>query len=128
MSNTSIEAELTRAVHDLALTASAFRLLSRQEAAPLLQRIEAHFVQTPGRRWWWEALRPAPQFSVHFADGSGWRHLKRIVPPITERVWFIVENSDSERFLLCEATVDAIVAVIGECYAFEYYVVSPRLD
>jgi hypothetical protein len=126
--HTTIEAELTRAAHSLALPSSAFRLISRQEAAPLLQRIEARFVETPGLRWWWEAFRPTPRFSVHFADGSGWRYLKRIVPPETERVWFVVEGSDAEGFLLCEATMDAIEAVIGECFPFEYYVVSPHLD
>ncbi len=128
MSHTTVEAELTSAVHNLSLPISAFRLLSKQEAAPLLHRIEAHFVQRQGLRWWWEAFRPAPRFSVHFADGSGWRHLKRIVPPGTERVWFVVEGIGKEGFLLCEATMDAIEAVIAECFAFEYYVVSPSLD
>lgn len=31
-------------------------------------------------------------------------------------------------FVLCEATVEAVQSVIGECWAFEYYLVSQSLD
>ena len=52
--------EVTRAAHELVLPASEFRILSEQEAAPVLSNIEAHFVKEAGHRWWWEAFRKRP--------------------------------------------------------------------
>jgi len=118
--------EVTRAAHELVLPASEFRILSEQEAAPVLSNIEAHFVKEAGHRWWWEAFRDSPTAQTHFADGTGWGYLSRIVPPESGLVWFVVEG-DPE-FVLCEATVEAVQSVIGECWAFEYYLVSQSLD
>ena len=113
-------------MRELAQPASQFRILSGQEATPILSGIEAHFVKEAGRRWWWEAFQDVPTAQTHFPDGTGWRHLNRIVPPKSGLVWFVVESDPA--FVLCEATVEAVQSVIGECWAFEYYVVSRSLD
>ena len=118
--------EVTRAAGELALLASKFRILSKQEAAPVLAAIEAHFVKEAGLRWWWEAFRDLPTAWTHFADGTGWSRLDQIVPPESGLVWFVVENHPE--FVLCEATVEAAQSVIGECWGFEYYVVAQSLD
>ena len=101
--------EVTKAARELALLASKFRILSKQEAAPALAAIEAHFVKEAGHHWWWEAFRDLPMARTHFADGTGWSHLSQIVPPESGLVWFVLESSP-------------------ECWAFEYYVVAQSLD
>ena len=118
--------ELTRAVYDLALPRAQFRILPEEEAAPIIGCIEQHFVERPGLRWWWEAFRGTPIAQAHFADGTGWKHLTSIVPPGSGLVWFVVEESPT--FVLCEGNVDVIQSVIGECWGFEYYLVSQGLD
>ena len=118
--------EVTRAVRELALPVSEFRILPEQEASPIHASIEAHFVKEAGLRWWWEAFRDLTTTQTHFAEGTGWSFLSRIAPPESGLVWFVVENHP--HFVLCEASVEAIQSVIGECWAFEYYVVSPSLD
>ena len=118
--------ELTRATRDLVLPRAQFRILPDEEAAPIIGRIERHFVERPGLRWWWEAFRGTPIAQAHFAGGAGWKHLTRIAPPRSGLVWFVVEEGPT--FVLCEGNVDAIQSVIGECWGFEYYLVSQGLD
>ena len=118
--------EVTRAAHELGTPETQFRILSEEEARPILGRIESHFVGKAGLRWWWEAFRPLPTTHAHFPDGAGWRHLNLIIPPDSGLVWFVVE--DYPTFTLCEGSLDAVQSIIGDCSAFEYYVVSRRLD
>ncbi len=105
--------ELSRSAHELDIPESQFRIVSELEAKPILENIETHFVAEAGFHWWWEAFRPFSIISAHFVDGSGWRYLDYIVPPESGLVWFVVE--DRPEFILCEGTVQAVQAIIGDC-------------
>jgi hypothetical protein len=60
------------------------------------------------------------------ASGSGSRVSAR-VPHAQQKVWFVAEDSDSPSFPVHDATPAAAQAVIGECYAFEYYLIAKDL-
>lgn len=61
-------------------------------------------------------------------DRNGFGYLAQIVPADSGKGWFVVEDNTSFPFLLCEETVKAIQAIIGEYPPFEYYIVSPDLN
>ena len=119
MSN-NIKEEIENARLALGLAESQIRLLPAKEGLAAFQAIETHFVASPHRRWWWEDFREASTH-LHFHDGEGWKHLSDIVPSADEQVWFVAEDSTLPFYPVYEARVSIIQQVIGQCYAFEYY-------
>lgn len=98
------------------------RRLTDAEAQQLNHEIRAAFVIGGDRRWWWEAFRE-PIASKVFDDG-GFRHLEKLVPDKDEQCWFVVEDDDGPCYPVWESSPVDAAAVIGECFAFEYYIVS----
>jgi hypothetical protein len=80
------------------------------------------FVVGGDRRWWWEAFR-GPTAARVFDDGSAFRRLVELVPNAMEECWFVVEDDDAPFYPVWEATPADAAHVIGECFAFEYYIV-----
>ncbi|MEW8424811.1 MAG: DUF6756 family protein [Candidatus Thiodiazotropha sp.] len=80
------------------------------------------FVDGGDRRWWWEAFS-SPSESITINDGKGFERLLQLVPDINELVWFVVEDDQLPYYPIFEASTKNIVKVIGECFAFEYYLV-----
>lgn len=115
--------EIERAKTNLGLTDALFHLLPENEAKQIVQAVQIHFVNSENRRWWWEDFK-FPSVTSHFTDGRGFQQLALIVPDPTEKVWFIAEEDSLASYPLYEADTLTIQLVIGECYAFEYYVVD----
>ncbi|WP_125931907.1 DUF6756 family protein [Thiosocius teredinicola] len=114
--------EIDSAVRKLGLSPRSFRLLPNDEGSVLYQELFAEFVTGADRRWWWEAFSK-PSSSRNFEDGKGFERIVELVPNPEERVWFVVEEDQLPFFPIYEATPDTIQKVIGECYAFEYYII-----
>jgi hypothetical protein len=123
----TIVAEIERAVATLQLPSGAMEQLPPGQSEDVYFAALRHFVSSGDRRWWWEAFRN-PGTSVAFEEGNGWRHIPTIVPNPHEAVWFIAEEDQLPHYPVFETTPHVASKVIGECYAFEYYVVAKDLS
>ena len=74
------------------------------------------------RRWWWESFKK-PSKSINFQNGLGFKELVSIVPNAEEIIWFVVEDDQSPYYPIYEASTTDIVKIIGECFAYEYYLI-----
>lgn len=98
--------------------------LLKDEGAPVYCSLVAHFVDGGDRRWWWEAFSQ-PSESITYDDGKGFEQLNQFVPDSKEVVWFVVEDDQLPYYPIFEASTENVMKIIGECFAFEYYLV-PR--
>ena len=96
------------------------------EARGLIAQFLQRFTGGTAARWWWEHFTE-PTTAVHFPDGCGFRQISALVPDAHERVWFVVEDSQQPYFPVYGATPLAAQQIIGECYAFEYYLIPKDL-
>lgn len=119
--------EIERAIVTLGLPVGAIAQLSPAEAEGVYFSALRHFVSSEDRQWWWEALRE-PGTTASFDSNDGWRHIARIVPNPDEAVWFIAEESQLPHYPVFETTPKIASAIIGQCYAFEYYLVAKNLN
>ncbi|MET1535728.1 DUF6756 family protein, partial [Burkholderia sola] len=87
----------------------------------LQERIQEAFVAGNPRAWWL-GFNKKPTV-LHCADDSGYLRLAELAPPATKNVWFVVDESNEEKFIF-DVPIHAIANIIRECRYFEYYVVS----
>jgi hypothetical protein len=118
---------IERALSELAIPSESFRLLPNDEGSVLYKEILAQFVDGDDRRWWWESFS-RPSSSRVYEDGKGFERITKLVPNPQDTVWFVVEEDQLPFFPIYEATPDSIQRVIGECYAFEYYIIPKSKD
>lgn len=118
----NIKDEIQRATIALGLTERQIRLLPFEEGLVTFRAIEAHFVASPNRRWWWEDFREASTH-LHFREGQGWKHLSNLVPSADELIWFIAEDDTLPFHPVYEVSACIAQQVLGQCYAFEYYLI-----
>jgi hypothetical protein len=120
MSEIAVEAE--KAIDALGLRGQVQRLSEAQERQ-LYGEFVAEFLDGKDRRWWWEAFTK-PTASISFPDDAGFKHLSGLVPSAAEPCWFMVEDAESSTFPIYEATPELASKIIGECFAFEYYLIA----
>jgi hypothetical protein len=120
----TVRADVERSIEELGL-AHLVRLPSA-EAEGLFKEIDARFVEGARRRWIWESFR-LPHASRRFEDDKAFARLPLLVPSVAERLLFF-PRSDADATCAYEGTIDTIVAVIGDCAAFEYCIVPPGLE
>jgi hypothetical protein len=123
----TVVAEIERALVTLQLPPEAMRLLADGQGEAVYFAALRHFVSSGDRRWWWEAFRD-PGFSVAFEAGDGWRAIPHVCPAPNELVWFIAEDDQLPHYPVFETTPQTASEVIGQCYAFEYYVIAKDLS
>jgi hypothetical protein len=122
----SVVDEIRSACRKLGFADGDVRLLPSAEATAVIGAVLRHFVASGDRRWWWEGFS-LPGASIGFPADDGWRHLERIVPDSKELVWFIAEDDQLPHYPVFETTTRHAVAIIGECYGFEFYLVARNL-
>ena len=115
--------EINKALALLNIQSEKFSLLSDNEGEIIINDLLKSFVTGANRKWWWEAFSH-PQYSIVFSDGKGFEKIKNFVPNSNEMVWFVVEEDQLPLYPIYEACASDIQKVIGECYGFEYYIVS----
>ena len=98
------------------------RLVS--DARPLFDRALQTFTGGANVQWWWERLPDSAVFR-EFDDDDGFRHLLKVVPKPDESVFFVIEDDDEPFFPFLEATPRVAQAIIGDSFAFEYYLIHP---
>lgn len=115
--------EIATAINSLSMSEHSFRLLPDAEAEPLYNNLIDTFVGGNDRRWWWEAFS-AEDYSIDFSESCAFEKIIDIVPMPLELVWFVVEEDQLPIYPIYEASSADIQKVIGECYGFEYYIIS----
>lgn len=112
---------VVEAIANLALTGVV--TLPRAEELRLYDTLEARFSSRPGATWIWEHI--SVPHSSRICDGRPWmERLLRVLPESDARLLFFAD-SDGDDVSVFEATAKDIVAILGECSAFEYCI-SPR--
>jgi len=114
--------EIKNAIHSLTLLENEFRKLSDYEAESLYADLVETFVEGGDRLRWWEAFKPKP-ISILPDCTNGSEMLEEIIPNPDELIWFVAEEDGLPYFPIYEGTTKAIVRIIRECYAFEYYLI-----
>lgn len=80
------------------------------------------FVKSGDRRWWWEDFK---QESFDFqTDEKPFEKLNEIIPDLKKKVWLMVEDNKEEFYPIYDCESSIIGQIIGECFAFEYYVID----
>ena len=115
--------EIKKAVQILGLSQEEFALVPEQKALKLSQRLRQRFCAIPDAYWWWDNFRENYS-SLYFENGKGFLKLNEICPDPKENVWFVAESSALPFFPVYDGTVEAIQRVLGECHAFEYYLIN----
>jgi hypothetical protein len=113
--------EIKNAISELGLEKEVIQLEDDQAKVVYLDLL-ATFVEGGDRRWWWESFKK-PSKSRVYKDGNGFEHLTELVPDPKEIIWFIAEDTEQPYFPIFEATTENVVKIIGECFAYEYYIV-----
>jgi hypothetical protein len=115
--------EITKAIAILRLDPNAVRQLSLDESEATYHQALHRFVAAGDRQWWWESFHK-PYTFASFESGDGWRYIPQITPDPNELVWFIAEESRLPHYPIFETSPLIASKIIGECYGFEYYLVS----
>jgi Family of unknown function (DUF6756) len=119
--------EINAAVKTLGLPDGAMRQLPPDESEKVHLAALNHFVRSGDPWWWWEDFREQGT-SVMFDAGDGWRHIADIAPNPDALVWFIAEETELPHYPVFETTPRIASEIIGECYAFEYYMVAQNFE
>lgn len=119
--------EIQAAAKVLDLAPDELRLLPPVEGESVYLTSLQHFVSSGARRWWWEDFRE-PCTSVLFEAGDGWKLMPEIAPNPDESVWFIAEEDQLPICPVFETTPRIASKIIGECYGFEFYLISKSFD
>lgn len=112
--------EIDKAIMSLGLAGKVQRLPATEEIQ-LYKMLVSEFVEGHDRHWWWEGFTK-PSASISFTDGMGFKRLSCLAP--AECCWFVVEDTESDVYPIFEATPEFAASIIGECFAFEYYLVA----
>jgi hypothetical protein len=117
--------EVERSIRELGL-AEQLRAVPAEETEALYRKLEERFSTRQGARWIWEHLR-VPAASRRFVGARAFERLARIVHASCEEILFF-PGSDADAVCAFRGTIDAIVALIGDCFAFEYCIAPPGLE
>lgn len=113
--------EIQNAIGLLKLESSVKRVaISKEET--LYYDLLSHFVDGGDRRWWWEAFK-LPSEYITYDEDSGFEKLVELVPDSKEEIWFMVEDDKLPHYPIYEASTENITKIIGECFAYEYYLI-----
>jgi hypothetical protein len=123
----SVKEEIQRAVTALALPAEEFAAVPERDARALFDAFLVHFTGGVDARWWWEHF-VQPTSSLSPPGGKGFTRISTLVPDPRSRVWFVAEDDQLPFYPVYDSTPQAAQAVIGECYAFEYYLIAKDLS
>jgi hypothetical protein len=124
---TDVEEEVDDAVRAAALSLDAARKCNPAEASTIVTEAMAKFVKDDPRVWWLSLVEGPWEY--HPYDTVSSEHLRRHVPEGEQRCWFIPEvDAGNEPLPVYDCTIDAVAAILKDCFFFEYYVVGKGMD
>ncbi len=125
MKPTDVQTEILAAATTLNLPPEQFHQLSDADAERVYRACLAEFVTAAFEpRWWWEHLRE-PRTQFYPKNGIlGFSLLPRLVPDPDAPCHFIAEDDDAPFYPVYLSTPCITASIIGECFGFEYYLIS----
>ena len=129
-----MRAEIATAMRALQLPPENLVTVRSTRYSAVLSRILETFtiygVQGRDHLWLWEGFK-GEHYAVYLDAPEGYRWLPRLLPP-DERVWLLTEDWERRKrdghYWVFEGRVGTIGAVLGELFAFEYYIVDKKLE
>ncbi|WP_299242909.1 DUF6756 family protein [uncultured Aquimarina sp.] len=116
----TIKAEIAQAIKTLKLKQEDICLVS--DVKSLYLELLTHFIKSGDRRWWWEDFR---QEAFYFKTYEfPFKELIHIIPKDVNKVWLMVEDDEEAYYPIYDCKPSVIAQLIGECSAFEYYVID----
>lgn len=80
------------------------------------------FVKSGDRKWWWEDFKQEAFYFVAYE--RPFEELIHIIPKESDTVWLMIEDDQEEYYPIYNCKPAVIGELIGECSAFEYYVID----
>ncbi|WP_103070119.1 DUF6756 family protein [Aquimarina sediminis] len=116
----AVKTEIEQAIKTLNLQPADICLVS--DGKGLYLELLNHFVTSGDRKWWWEDFRQEPFYFIEYK--RPFEHLIHIIPEKTNTVWLMVEDDEEDYYPIYNCKPSVIGKLIGECGAFEYYVID----
>ena len=121
-----VKAEIANAIERLRLSKDDITLLDNVTGEKVFKDCLKYFVKSGDRKWWWEDFKQ-PYFLFKEIE-KPFEQLNEIIPDTKAKVWLIAED-DSELFYpVYDIRPSIIKVVIGECFAFEYYIIDKNKE
>lgn len=121
-----VKTEIQNAITNLRLTKGDINLLEDTSGKQIFNECVAHFLKAGDRRWWWEDFK-FPSFSVSDLE-MPFELIDSIIPLTEGNVWLIVEDNYESFYPVYDCNPRIIKNIIGECFGFEYYIISKNLE
>ncbi|MDH7447590.1 DUF6756 family protein [Aquimarina sp. 2201CG14-23] len=116
----TVKTEIAQAIKTLKLKQEDICLVS--DVKSLYLELLVHFVKSGDRRWWWEDFK---QEAFYFKEYEfPFQQIINIIPKNVDTVWLMVEDDEEKYYPIYNCKPSVIAQLIGECTAFEYYVID----
>lgn len=121
-----VKEEIFEAIQTLSLATNDIELLDEKNGHEIYAQCLDRFVKSGDRRWWWEDLKD-PSFSIS-DHKNPFEHLEEYIPNLENHVWLMVEDTEEAFYPIYDCHPRVIEKLIGECFGFEYYIISKDLQ
>ncbi len=116
----TVKIEIEQAITTLNLKPAEISLVA--DVKTLYLDLLKHFVKSGDRKWWWEDFK---QDSFNFIEYEfPFKQIINILPKNIDAIWLMVEDDQEEYYPIYNCKPAVISELIGECSAFEYYVID----
>jgi len=116
----TVKTEIAQAIKTLNLQEADICLVA--DVKNVYLELLAYFVKSGDRRWWWEDFKQEAFYFIAYE--KPFEELINIIPKESYSVWFMVEDDDENYYPIYNSKPAVISNIIGECSAFEYYVID----
>ena len=120
-----VKEEISKAIETLSLTPGDIKLLDYESSREIFEKCQSRFVNSIARRWWWEDFKDV-SFCISDIERP-FEHLEEFIPDSENHVWLMVEDDQADFYPIYDCSPKKIGALIGECFAFEYYIINKDL-
>jgi len=121
-----VNQEISKTIKTLKYSDEQIKLLDFNTCKELYYELLDFFVKSGDGRWWWEDFKQE-SFDFHEYERP-FEKLNEIIPDLKKKVWLMVEDDQEEYYPIYDCEPSIIGLIIGECFGFEYYVISKTKD
>lgn len=123
-----LRSKIQETIKSLSMSESQLKEVSKQHWQQIIDKIEKTFISkekyNSNTYPYWEKLK-GNCFSIFFEEDDASTALDMLVNR-DEKIWLLVQGD--RKIWLYEGDIESIKKLIGECYAFEYYLVSKKFS
>jgi hypothetical protein len=101
--------------------------LPDEEAECLYRKILDRYVEDPSRLWMWESLKTAAQ-RISYGDNEDWCLKFSEICRGRGSMLLMITDDEPEPYPVFSGQADSILAMLKECYSFEYILAEEDLS